>query len=327
MNFSPFRPLTRSVSAGIYPALLFLELLAISIGALAQPESQSASPAAQNGPTIEMANVLFRYSPDLTVFIVRLRGTLMPTPGHSVVTFNDPASFAVAADAAEMRLTTAQLSALMNSWLFSAPHSRLKNIRITAEGNQLRIRGTMKKSLHIPFNSTATISLSNDNRIRMTLQKVKAADLPVKGLMDALGINMDALINQKGLHGLSIDKDDFLIDPQTAFPPPHIRARIAAARIDGQSMVLTFGQGAPKLPPHPWKNYMYMHGGSMAYGREEMFDSDMAMIDSTPADPFEFYLNHYWCQIVAGAIKATPDKALRIYIPDYSKLSKGSCRQ
>jgi hypothetical protein len=299
-------------------------LLVLTAAGLAQTGHEPAN--SQTNPTIEMANVLFRYSSDLTVYIVRLRGTLVPTQGHTVASFNDPSSFAVATDAAEMRMTTVQLSALMNSWLLRSPKAQLKNIQITAEGDRLLIRGHLKKGLHIPFNSTATVGISNDNRIRITVSKVKAADLPVKGLMDALGLSMADLISQKGLHGLSVDNDSFLIDPQTAFPPPQIRARISSVKISAQSLVLSFGQGAPTLH-QPWKNYIYMRGGSMEYGREEMFNSDLAMIDSTPADPFEFYLRDYWCQMVNGTIKATPDKALRIYVTDYSKLAKGACRQ
>lgn len=292
----------------------------ISTIAAAQPDHPTS------GPTIEMANVLFRYTPDLTVFIARLRGTLVPTQGHTVASFNDPASFEVAADAAEMRMTTAQLSALMNTWLLRSPKAQLKNIRITAEGDRLLIHGTLKKGVHIPFNSTATVSVSNDNRIRITVEKIKSADIPIKGLLDGLGLSLEDLVGQKGLHGLSIDKDSFLIDPQTAFPPPQIRARIVDARIAGQSLVLTFGSGAPALQPHAWKNYMAIRGGDIQYGREQMSDADLVMIDSTPADPFEFYLRNYWCQIVAGNIKATPEKGLRLTIPDYSKLPKGSCR-
>lgn len=293
---------------------------------LALPFPAAAQPAPAN-PTIEMAHVLFRYSPDLTVFIAGLRGTLVPTAGHSVASFNDPASFVVAADAAEMRMSTAELSALMNSWLLRSPKAQLKNIRITADGDRLLIHGTLKKGLHIPFNSTATVGVSNDNRIRISVVKVKTADLPIKGLMDAIGLSLDDLVSQAGLHGLSVDKDSFLIDPQTAFPPPQIRAHITGVRIAGQELVLTFGSGAPALHPHPWKNFIAIRGGTIGYGREEMSDSDLIMIDSTPADPLEFYMRRYWCQIVAGTIKATPEKALRIYVPDYSKLPKGSCRQ
>jgi len=53
----------------------------------------------------------------------------------------------------------------------------------------------------------------------------------------------------------------------------------------------------------------------MEYGCEEMFDSNLTMIDSTPTDLFEFYLREYWCQMVAGTIKVPPDKSIRVYVP------------
>lgn len=309
-------PLSSQISASILVAALCAS-------------AQSPQPAPQQ-PTqatgIEMANVLFRYSPALTVLIVHLRGSLIPTPSHSVPSFNDPTSFVVATDAAEMRMSTSELEALMNSWLLRSPRAQLKNLRIAADGNRLLIRGTMKKGLHIPFAATAEPGLTSDNRIRFTVQQVKTAHVPLKGLMDSLGLSLQDLISQSGLHGLSIDKDSLLIDPQTAFPPPQIRAKITAVRIAGQSLVLSFGRGAPQLPPRPWKNYIALRGGNLDYGREEMHDSDLIMFDTTPADPFEFYLRDYWCQMVAGHIRVTPDKALRIAAPDFSKIPRNACR-
>lgn len=183
-----------------------------------RPPAASAQSVPQ--PTgIEMANVLFRYSPSLTVIIVRLRGSLIPTPGHSVPSFNDPTSFYVGTDAAEIRMSTSELEAFMNSWLLRSPKAQLKNIRIAAQGNRLVIHGTMKKGLHIPFAATAEPGITSDNRIRFTVQQVKTAHVPLKGLMDSLGISLEDLISQNGLHGLSVDKDSLLIDPQTAFLP------------------------------------------------------------------------------------------------------------
>jgi len=315
-----------SVVLAIRRAPFLLGFAFLSWAALAQSEHPSASGKTQTNPSVEMANVLFRYSPELTVLITRLRGTLEPTPGHQVASFNDVASFVVVTDAAEMRMTTVQLSALMNSWLLRSPKAQLKNISMSVEGQQLLIRGTMKKGLNIPFNATATAGISADNRISITVQKMKTGNLPVKGLMDAVGLSIDDLVSQKGLQGISVEKDSFLIDPQTAFPPPAMRARITAVHIDGQSLVLEFGKGAPTLQRRPWKNYIAVHGGTTEYGREEMFDSDLTMIDSTPADPFDYFQREYWCQIVNGTIKATPEKGLRIVIPDYSKMAKGACR-
>lgn len=301
-------------------------MLLLAFG-LCTAQKQSIAPHPQDAVGIQMENVLFRYSPSLSVEVVALRGALIPTAGHEVPSFNNPSSFVVGSDAAEFRMSGGQLSGLMNSWMLRSPRAQLKDVRIEVEGDRLRIRGTMKKGVHVPFNATASVGVTPDNRIRITLEQVHAAKVPVKGLMDALGFTMENLLSQKDIHGLTIDKDSLLIDPQTAFPPPQIRARLTAVRLSGRNLILIFGQGAPKLSLKGAKNYIAMRGGRVEYGREQMFDTDLTMIDSTPADPFDFYLRAYWCQMVAGTIKPQPNQALRIYVPDYAKLPRGSCRQ
>lgn len=274
----------------------------------------------QSALRIEAANVLFRYSPELAVLITRLRGTLIPTEGHPVVTFNDAASFTIGIEAAEIRVSASQLTALMNTRVASSPKAQVKELRISVSGNQLLIDGTMKKGLHVPFHAVAAVSLTGDNRVRIDIHQVKVAKVPVKGMLDALGLSMEDLISQKGLTGMSVDGDAFLIDPQKAFPPPRIQGRITAVHVVGDGISLKFGEGAPQMTMGEKGNYIAMRGGTIGYGREEMFDCDLTMTDSTPGDPFEFYLGQYWRQMVAGSIKVTPAKALRIRVPDYSKI-------
>ena len=300
-------------------------LLGFARAAPAQQQSQPrTTDKQQSAPRIEIANVLFRYSPELAVLLVRLRGTLIPTEGHSVATFNDAASFNIAIDAAEIHVSASQLTALMNTRVASSPKAQVKNLRISVSGNQLLIDGTMKKGLHVPFHAVATVSLTGDNRVRIDVHQVKVAKVQVKGLLDTLGLSMEDLISQKGLTGMSVDGDAFLIDPQKVFPPPRIQGRISAVRVAGDGILLNFGEGAPQMTMGENGNYIAMRGGIIGYGREEMFDCDLTMTDSTPGDPFEFYLGQYWRQMVAGSIKVTPAKALRIRVPDYSKIKNGA---
>jgi hypothetical protein len=294
---------------------------------LAQTPRQQVSANQQQAPSIELANVLFRYSPELTINVLRLQGKLEPTKGHDAPSFNDANSFVIASDAAEIRVNNSQLAALMNTWLLASPKAQLKDIRIDTAGDRLVIQGTMKKGVHVPFRSTATVSLAPDNRIRIAVQDMKAAHMPVKGLFDTFGLSLDDIISQKGLKGMSVDGDSFLIDPQTAFPPPQIRARVSKVQVVPGALSLFLGSGAPKLEHPPAKNFVAIRGGNIFYGKEEMFDADLVMIDSTPGDPFEFYLGKYWCQMVAGNIKVTPQRGLRIITPDFSKLPRNSCKQ
>jgi hypothetical protein len=286
----------------------------------AQEPAQPNDNKSQGGPVMEASNVLYRYSPDLAVLIVRLRGTLVPTEGHSVVTFNDSTSFAMAIEAAEMRLSADQLASLMNERIAASPKAQVKNVRISVSGQQLRIDGTMKKGIHVPFHAVAEVGVSSDNRVRMSLRQVSVGPLPMKGLLDAFGLSVDDLVSQKGLAGMSVDGDAFLIDPQTVFPPPHTQARLTSVKVANDGLVLQFGGGAPRLTSGERGNYIALRGGRIEYGREEMFDSNLTMTDSTPGDPFEFYLGHYWRQIVASQIKMTANGSLRIRVPDYAKI-------
>jgi hypothetical protein len=295
--------------------LLFLRC---SCWGWAQDAKQTADPGHNSdAPRIEISNVLFRYTDDLSVLIIGLRGRLIPTSGHTVADFNQPDSFVIAGDSALVSLSTQQLSSLMNTYALASPKAQIKNVRISAEGDHLVIRGTMKKGLSIPFVANADPSITQDNRIRFEIKAVKSAKIPVMGLMDSLGLNMSDLISQKGLTGLSVDKNSFLIDPQSALPSPQLRARLSKVQISGQNLLLSFGDGAVKSA----RNFIALKGGTVRYGRDEMHDSDIVMMDTSPADPFDFYLRQYARQIAAGAVKATIDLAWRAYIPDFAKLS------
>lgn len=51
-----------------------------------------------------------------------------------------------------------------------------------------------------------------------------------------------------------------------------------------------------------------------------MSDTDIVLIDMDPNDPFDFYLEYYKEQLVAGYTKETPSFGLRVYMRDFNKL-------
>ena len=48
----------------------------------------------------------------------------------------------------------------------------------------------------------------------------------------------------------------------------------------------------------------------------------MQLIDADPTDAFDFFPDHYNDQLVAGYSKTTASGGLRVYMPDYNKISK-----
>ena len=67
---------------------------------------------------------------------------------------------------------------------------------------------------------------------------------------------------------------------------------------------------------------MAYRGNQLRFGKLIMTDTDMVLIDFDPRDSFDFYLEHYKDQLVAGYTKITPGFGLRVSMRDFSKLQR-----
>jgi hypothetical protein len=106
-------------------------------------------------------------------------------------------------------------------------------------------------------------------------------------------------------------------------PPPRIRGRITSVRVQGDEIIQIFGkETTTSATVRPSSNYMAYRGGTLRFGRLTMNNVDMQLIDADPTDPFEFFPDHYNEQLVAGYSKTTASGGLRVYMPDYNKISK-----
>ena len=55
-------------------------------------------------------------------------------------------------------------------------------------------------------------------------------------------------------HGLTVDDNDFIIDPQQMLPPPRMQGRITSVRIEGDQIMQVFGPARRRRcsrPPSP----------------------------------------------------------------------------
>ena len=177
----------------------------------------------------------------------------------------------------------------------------------------------------LAFESEGSLSATDDGEIRIHTQKIKAAHLPVKGMMDLLGVKIANLISTEKVRGIRVDGDDLLIDVQQILPPPRIEGRVTSVRIEGPQLVQVFGTlpkdgGRARKIVGTHGNYMAYRGARLQFGKLTMSDADMILIDMDPKDPFDFFLDRYKDQLVAGYSKTTPENGLRVYMPDFNKL-------
>jgi len=285
--------------------------------------AQSGDGGEDRSVQVAMKNVLYHFTDRITAHIGTLAGRLLPTDPNAIVVFDDKNSFILAIDSGEIAISCASMTQVLNQDVFSAADSPIKDVGIESKNNQLLIKGRLPKKLGVSFEATGTLSTDNDGRIRLHTDNVKSAHVPVKGLLDLMGLDLSKFIDTRKIHGVSIDKDDILLDPIQILPPPHIRGKVVNVRLQGNEIALNFGTArGPTFAAKQSGNYMAYRDHDLRFGKLTMHDADLTLIDMDPRDPFDFYLDHYKDQLVAGYSKTTPESGLRVYMPDYGKLKR-----
>lgn len=288
----------------------------------AQSGNRAARPRSQGGnPRTEMRNVDLQALPGVVLEIRRLQGELEPTEEGGAPFFDDPASFDLHIDSAEIAASPQSLERLMNDVTFNYPKAPLKDLHLTIEDGKLRQSGRIEKAIPVHFETLSEVSLTPEGRIRLHPVKIKAGGVGVKKLLDLLDIEMSEVIKAEGARGVTLDGDDILLDPERLLPSPHIRGRLTAVRIENDRIVQVFGgKGKDLTPPDPdAKNYMYFQGGTLRFGKLTMDGTDLEIADADPKDPFFFYLKEYKKQLVAGYSRNTPSLGLVVKMPDFDQ--------
>jgi hypothetical protein len=267
-----------------------------------------------------MQNVMYHFTDQIAVHIRYLEGDLVPTKPDTIPVFDDSSSFKLTLGSAEISLRTDDLASALNHYVFAAPDAPLKEIEITTTGSTLKIKGRLHSRGDLPFETEGTLAATPEGEVRIHADKVKAAHVPVKRLLDLLDVRISDLINTKKVTGLRADGNDLLLNPGQVFPPPLIQGKITAVRIEGNRIVQVFGKAAAPSEGRSGGNFMAYRGAQLKFGKLTMEDTDLVLMDMDPKDPFDFFLAHYKEQLVAGYTKTTPDFGLRVFMRDFDKL-------
>ena len=271
---------------------------------------------------VEMRNVTYHFTDSISVHISRLEGQLIPTTAGTIPVFDDKNSFVLAIGSAEISIATDVMSNVLNQDVFAASDAPLKQIEVGSAGNALRIKGKLHSKGDIPFEMVGKMSVTPEGEIRIHPERIKAGHLPVKGLMDLLGVKISNLISTKKVRGVRTEGDDLVLNPEQILPPPQIQGRLTNIRVNGNQIIQSFGTTSSERGPQQTGNYMAYRGAQLRFGKLTMTDTDMVLIDMDPQDPFDFYLDRYKEQLVAGYTKITPAFGLRVYMRDFNKLRK-----
>jgi hypothetical protein len=279
--------------------------------------------ASAPGVETEMRNVALQLTSDTALHIKNLRGRFVAQEKRQAPYLDDPRSYSVTVDNGEVAVDLASLNALMTRALVG--HSNLRRIEIAIDANGvLRQKGTVTKGIPVPFDVRASVSPNPDGRIRIHSESVKGFGIPVNPLLKVFRMKMDDLFKVDPGRGVTVDGNDVFLDPSRLLPPPAIHGRITAVRVEKDALVQVFGFGAqkPLSPPASSKNYIYWQGGQLSFGKLTMTETDLELVDRDPDDPFDFSVDRWNEQLVAGYSKITPGRGLKAHMPDYNDLPR-----
>jgi hypothetical protein len=287
---------------------------------------QTPGQESERGPIrTAIRGVHLRVDEEVVLEIRGLTGTLEPTRPGEVPFFDDPESFRIRIEGAEVAMSPESLAGLLNRHVFAyegAPLSDL-TVELTEDGG-VRQSATLNKAGGVPITLTGRLSATPEGDVKLQPEEMTAAGLPVERLLDLLGIEISDLINTREERGVRIEEDNVILDPERALPPPRIRGRVSAVRVEGGKIVQVFGAGPAREPRAPVadRGHLFFLGGVLRFGKLTMRPADLEIADADPSDPFEFYQRRYQEQLVAGYSKTLQDQGLVSYMPDYAEVAK-----
>lgn len=275
-----------------------------------------STPVPQDVVHVEMKNIAYHYTDGIAVHVGQLEGALTPTGAGHLPVFDDTNSFMISVSSAQMSIGLDSMARVLNEYVFDKKGSPIRNISIQDQGNRLLVKG---RKGALPFEVSVTLSVTPGGEVLVHTEKMKVAHLPVKGLMEFLGLDVADLLNTKKLDGIRVQDDDVILNPEKVLPPPHIQCRVSSVSVRGNEIVETVG--APeKFSANVAGNYMAYRGGSIGFGKLTMAGADLVLIDMDSKDPFDFYFQRYKDQLTAGYSKTTSNFGLRVFMRDFNKL-------
>jgi hypothetical protein len=202
---------------------------------------------------VEMRNVNLHITDDITLRIKHLDGRFVGTGRSGIPYLDDTTTYQVVVDSAAIVMDMASLNALLNEHVLGHGRSNVENLTVgTDSEGRLVQKGEIDKGIDIPFKVKGAVEATSDGRIRIHSKSVRGFGLPIKPLMKLFSVEMDDMLEVEPGHGVWVDDNDLILDPQLMLPPPHIRGKITDVHVEGDTLVQTFGPGTPRpLPPAP----------------------------------------------------------------------------
>ena len=197
-----------------------------------------------------MRNVALHVADGVVLHVRSLNGEFISRKRGAPPVFDDPQSYTLRLQTADLAMDAASLTNLLNQHAFGTPNSPVRDLRVTIEKGALKVGGKLHKGVTVPFSMTASVSAAGDGSMRLHAEKLKAVGIPVKGLLDLVGLDVADLMKMPKASGIRADGDDLLIDTAAILPPPRTEGRLQHIAVAGHRLTMRM-TGAASPPARP----------------------------------------------------------------------------
>lgn len=265
-------------------------------------------------------NLRLRQGPNFRVYVQWLRGYLQPAHKNITPSFDYADSFNLNVTDGIIRANLGDINNYLNA---KSDHAPLRNIRMSGNGDQVYVTGTLHKLITLPVELRGVIKPASNNRIQIHIAKINVLKIPFKSMLGGLHITLSDFMKSGQVKGMEVEGNDFYFDPQALLPPPHIRGTITRLSVGDPDLAVTYGDASKDMHQvEQWRNFLHLQHGSLAFGKLIMRDVDLMMIDISRDDWFDLDLANYQAQLVSGYTRITPQAGLQIFMPDLADVKK-----
>jgi hypothetical protein len=268
---------------------------------------------------------MLRKGPGFRVYVRWLRGQMTRAHRNADPSFDDPDSFFLDIQTGVLRTNIGDLSNFLNGG--GITNSPLKDIKLSGDGNQIKLNGTLHKVIPLPIELKANVAAASGSRIQMHITKLSVLKIPFKGLLGKFHVSIADLF-QPHIAGIQVSGNDVFLDTEKLLPPPHIRGQLTSVRIVNPDIEEIYGNAKNDVERvEQWRNFIRLRGGTIDFGKLTMHHVDIIMIDISRDAWFDLDLNNYEKQLVNGYTRMTPQAGMQIFMPDLDNIPVNKANQ
>lgn len=271
--------------------------------------------------------------PDGLLRIRYLEGTVVSTVDGQSPVIDDPEGYRIVVDRAEVAVDLRTLNGMMSAaHTTSGKKSPLAAADFSTAGGLLIVTGTKP----VPFVMSGAASVDPEGRLTIRVADLKALGVQTKGILTALDLQLEDLIDVTNERGVTIDGNVVRVDPLVNVPRPKVEAKVTGVSVEADGLVLRLGDEGTIHPETPTAataksaadtkgivtNFVSYTGGTVAQGKLTIRDASIKLVDADTTDPLRLNVETVRAQIAAGYVKISESGSMTIVVPDADELSE-----